>query len=573
MESSNQLFLQLAAVLGLSAVLGFAVRSLRLPLLVAYLIAGVLLSTLSIFDLGHSEVLTAFPEIGIAFVLFFIGMELDLKEIKNLGKPIIVGSLAQIIVSAFVGYGVASMLNFPRTEALFLGLGLAFSSTIVVVKFLLDRKDTSSLYGKLSIGILLLEDLVAIIMLMMMTVGSSVFSLGWQNSLPMVMLLVKGIGLLILALVLSRYVLERLFQAVAESSELLFLAALAWCFVFVAVSILIGFSVVIGAFLAGVALANSPFHYEIQGKVKPLRDFFVTLFFVYLGSQVVFMDLMTVLPLIIIFTLYALFVKPLIFLAVLGPFGFSKHTLFQTSIVLSHISEFSLIVMVIGLKTGMVSQAALTAMALTGVLSIIAASVMISNSRAIYKRVNRFVGFFERRKYVHEPERRDPNSLDMQDHAVLIGAHRMGGEIIKFFQRSEIPFMVVDFNPKIVKKLAEEKINVLYGDIGDPDIVDFLNLEHAKLIISTAQDVEDNLMLLAELKRFKTGAIVICRASSIPDAQKLYARGANFVILPEMVSGDYISDLLKNHWPGLGYFKDRPQIELNKLARKELAFG
>lgn len=569
MEYSS-LFLQLAVVLGLSTIIGYFIWLLKLPLLVAYLAAGVLLSFLQIFDFHTSLALTFLPEIGIAFVLFFVGMELDLKEIRYLGKVVTVASLLQIFISLLAGFLIAQFLGFQQLESIFLGIGLAFSSTIVVVKMLLEKKDLNSLYGKLSIGILLLEDLVAILILMGMTVGTSMLSLGLQNSLPMITLLVKGGVLLVLALGFSRYALAKIFLSVAKSAELLFLSALAWCFIFIAISLILGFSTVIGAFLAGIALANSPFHYEIQGKVKPLRDFFVTLFFVYLGSQAVFSEVSAVLPLIIIFTIYALLVKPIIFLLILGIFGFRKHTIFQSAISLSQISEFSLIVMIVGLKAGIVSEASLTAMAITGVLSIIASSIMIASSRKIYTMVAPVIGFFQRSNLTHQTESR--TEVELEDHVVLVGAHRIGGEIVKFLKRAGIPFLVMDFNPQVIQKLVDEKINALYGDVGDPEVLEFLNLEKGKLIISTAQNIDDNLILLSEVKRRKIKAIVIVRAALVEDAKILYEAGADYVILPEIVSGDFITQILKEHWPNMKYFKNRAEIELNKLSHNHLAF-
>lgn len=571
MDQYSTLFLQLAVVLGLAAGIGYVTRLFKLPLVVAYLVAGLSLSLFQVFGVGTSQALTFLPEIGMAFVLFFVGMELDINEVKYLGKPILIASLGQIFISIFAGYLMAMALGFSPTESFYLGAGLAFSSTIVVVKLLLEKKDLTSLYGKLSIGILLLEDLAAIIILMVMTVGNSVLNLGFQNNLPILALFFKGLFLLGLSLGLSRFVLAKVFSAVAKSSELLFLSALAWCFIFVALSEALGFSIVIGAFLAGIALANSPFHLEIQGKVKPLRDFFVTLFFVYLGSQVSFKNLDTVLPLIVIFTGYALVIKPIIFLLILGSFGFRKHTIFQTALNLSQISEFSLVIMMVGLKLGIVSQPVLTAMALTGVISIIISSIMITFSRKIYPKISPFVSFFEHGSFIHQTESKK-KEVELEDHVILIGAHRIGGEIVKFLKRESIPFLVLDFNPKIVQRLVGEKIHALYGDIGDPEILEFLNLTSAKLIISTAQDVDDNMILLSEIKTRKAQAVVIARASSILDAEGLYKLGADYVILPEIVTGDFITQILKDHWPNMHFFKERPEIELNKLARNHMAF-
>ncbi|OGE25715.1 hypothetical protein A3C32_01250 [Candidatus Daviesbacteria bacterium RIFCSPHIGHO2_02_FULL_41_14] len=577
MESTNALFIQLAVVLGLSAFFGFVLKFFKLPLVVAYLLAGVFLAMLEAFPslgyllgIGDFSALAHLPEIGIAFVLFFVGMELDLKEIQVLGKPIVVASLGQIGLSLMAGFLIAQLLGFAVVESLYLGVGLSVSSTIVVVKMLLEKQDLSSLYGKLSLGILLIEDLVAILLLMVMTVGSSIFNVGLQANFPLLMLVLKGSILMMVSIFLSRHVLNSLFRATASSAELLFLSALAWCFVFVAFSLLLGFSVVIGAFLAGVALANSPFHYEIQGKVKPLRDFFVTLFFVYLGSQVTFSELGAALPLIAVFTTYALIIKPIIFLLILGAFGFRKHTIFQTALNLSQISEFSLIIMIVGLNQGLVSSVGLTAMALTGVISIIISSIMINFSKTIYRRLKGFIGFFEHGKFVHESEMALEES-GIKDHIILIGAHRIGGEVVRYLNKEEIPLLVLDFNPKIIQKLISQKIHALYGDIGDPEILDFLSLEEAKLIISTAANIDDNLMLLSEIKRRKAQAVVITRATSIIEAEELYNAGSDYVILPETITGDFLTQILKNHWPGLSYFKDRSERELERLSKNKLA--
>lgn len=569
--NSTSIFLHLAIVLGMAATLGFVVRIFKLPLLVAYLLTGVILSLVVLFDVHSSLALTFLPDIGIAFVLFFIGMELDLKEIKSLGKPILFTGLGQILIATSFGFTSASLFGFPQSESLFLGLGLSVSSTIVAIKLLLEKKDLSSLYGKLALGILLLEDLVSIVVLMGLSVGSSFLHTGLQSSFPVLSLILKALILFGLAYIFTQYLLSLIFKAVATSTELLFLTAVAWCFIFVSLSLSLGFSVVIGAFLAGVALANSPFHFEIEGKVKPLRDFFVTLFFVYLGSQVVISDLPKVLALIVVFTGYALILKPLVLLLILGAFGFKKHTIFQTAISLSQISEFSLIIMILGNKLGVVSSASITAMALTGVFSIILSSVLINFSKQIYATISPLISFFEHGKFVHRAE--DATKVEVSDHVVLIGAHRMGGRIAEFLKEEKIPQLVLDFNPDIVSQLIAKKIQAFYGDIGDPETLELLNLDKAKLIICTASDPQDNLLLLSELKRKHVGAVVIVRAPSSSEAKLLYSKGADYVILPEVVAGEYILQALKSHWPSVDFFKDRAELELTKLSRHHLALN
>lgn len=566
----DNIFVQLAIILGLSSILGFVSKIFKIPLLVAYLCVGLLLSIFAAFDIRSSEALHFLPEIGIAFMLFLVGMELDLREIRSLGKPIIVAAVFQIVVSTVLGAAIAVIFGLKGFEPWYLGLGLAFSSTVVVVKLLLEKKELTSLYGKLSLGILLIEDLIAVIVLLGLTVSTSSLDLGYNNSLPLLTFLLKVLLLFGVVVILNRFILERVFKLVADSSELLFLTALAWCFIYVSFALVLGFSVLIGAFLGGVALASSPYRLQIEGKVKPLRDFFVALFFVYLGTQVDFGYLKQTYLLISLFTLYAVLVKPLVFLLILGIFGFRKHTLFQTAVNLSQISEFSLILMVVGAEKGAVSPSSLTVIALTGVISMLISSLMIEQANHLYKFVRRFVSFFERNNYHHFLEAAKKEELS--GHVVVIGAHKIGGEVIKLLKREKIALIVLDFNPHLVQSLLEMHIPVVYGDMGDPDILDSLNLHDAKMIISTSPGLGENKLLLEEIRTRQVSAPVVVRADSPENAMKLYKLGADFVIIPEVLAGDFVVEKLKEHLSGK-YFEGRAAIELEKLEKKTLAWG
>jgi Kef-type K+ transport system membrane component KefB len=545
------IFIQFAIILSLSSLFGYLVYRLKLPLVVAYLLAGVSISLVSSFDPQSSEIFSFLPEIGIAFVLFLIGMELDLREIRALGKPIFAAALGQILVTTLAGYAIAGLLGFDSVVSVYIGLGLAFSSTVVVIKMLLEKNELTSLYGKLSIGILLVEDLVAIAVLMLISVSSSAFNLGFQESLPVLALIAKALGLFLLTFVLSKYVLQRVFDAVAKSVELLFLTAVTWCFLFTTLAVVSGFSVVIGAFLAGVALASSPYHLQIQGKVKPLRDFFVTLFFVYLGMQAKLSDLITHWPAVIIFTAFAVLIKPLLYLLLLGMFGFRKHTMFQTALNLSQISEFSLVVLLVAVTMGTASPEVLSIMSAVAVISIVISSIMISDSRKIFRILSPFLTFFEHKAMTHVLECKLEDSL--QDHVVLIGGHRIGGPVVKYLLTTKIPFLVLDFNPHVVEELTKKKVNVIYGDVGDPDIIDYLQIEKAKLIICTASDMHDTEILLDECRRRRVRAQIIVRAVDPEHAAALKALGADYIIFPDKVSGDYLVKELKSQWPNINF--------------------
>jgi Kef-type K+ transport system membrane component KefB len=549
-------FYQLSLVLLLASGIGVIIYKLKLPLVVSYLLAGLVLSVFRLFDLGHSPLFEVLPSIGVAFVLFLIGMELNLSEFKLLGKPIFVSALGQIVVSTLVGLGVAKLFGFNTTEALYLGLGLAFSSTVVVVKMLLDSRDLSSLFGKLSVGILLVEDLVAIVVLMLISVNGSVLNLELQSTLPIVLLCAKALALFALTFVLSRHILTKILEFTARSAELLYITSITWCFAFTSLAIVLGFSVEIGAFLAGVALASSPYHIQIQAKIKPMRDFFLALFFVYLGSHTEFTQLGAILPIVLIFVVLALVVKPIIYAFLLSRFGFRKHTLFQTALHLSQVSEFSLVVLLVGVNAKLVSPSTISVMALVAVVSITVSASILSRSKKLYKPLSGLLTFFETwgsKTKPHVFEHRIKNALT--EHIIIIGGHRVGGPIIKYLQGSTISFVVMDFNPSVVQDLVAQGVNAIYGDIGDPEIFDYLQVERAKLIICTALDLADNELLLHYAKEKNPAVKVVLRAADIDHAKLLKQLGADYVILPEKVSGDYIVAQLKHYWPAV-HFKD-----------------
>ncbi len=562
----NSIFAQLALILSLSSVLGFITYRFKLPLLIAYLTGGLLLSAIALIDVTKTSAFSFLPDIGIAFVLFLVGMELDLREIKSFGRQILISGVLQVIITSVLGTFIAQSFNFKLPEALYLGIGLSFSSTIVVVKLMIDKKELTSLHGKLSLGVLLLEDLLAVLILLAMT--SSV-SLGFNvsDALPLTVFVVKVFLLFALALLLSHFVLPQIFKAVSDSPELLFLTALAWCFAFITIAQMAGFSILIGAFLAGIALASSPYHFQIQGKVKPLRDFFTTLFFVYLGTRVNFADLRQVYPLILIFSAYAVLVKPIIYLLIFGIFGFRKHTLFHTAINLSQISEFSLIILLIGLKMNIVSQSALTVIALSSVLSIIGSSLIISRSRQIYKKISFLISFFERESKYYK----DAEVEKLENHVVLIGSHQVGEEIVKFLQKERIYYIVLDFNPLQVERLSQAKVPVIFGDMGDPEVLDLLNLSTSKIVISTVPDLHASKLLIEDVKEIGNIPVIV-RADSVKEAKQLYKAGADFVYIPDLVSGHILVDMLEGHLGDKEYFKKRPEIELEKLSKKTLAW-
>ncbi len=506
----------------------------KLPLLVAYILAGALLSVFHLIKPEQLEFLAILPEVGLAFLLFLVGMELDLREFKRLGKNVLFITLGQVVITTGLVWIV--------TQNFIIALVTAFTSTILVIKCLLEEKELSSLHGKLAVGSLLVEDLLAVLLLMGIAVANS----GQSSVLEFAGVIFKGIILIYISLVAGKKILPRIFNMCAQSGELLVLTAVGWCLLFVSFSIFSGFSLAIGAFLAGISLAQSVYRIQISGKIKPLRDFFIMIFFLDLGTGLSLSGVGANFGLAIFILVFVTLIKPFIFLLLLNFLKYRTHTSFQTGIYISSISEFSLIVLVAASKTGLINPELLSPMIFATVFSFIISSLEITHRRKIYNMLSVFL------KKVERPILKENNAFihnhNLQNHAVLIGCHRSGEIILKGLTSvygNDI--VVMDFNPDIIEILKNNSINYVYGDVSDPEVLENLNLEKAELIISTVRDLKDNLFLLDYIGSIKSKTILIVSAEDIEQSIKLYERGAHYVSLPMDLEGTNVNRMIHEH--------------------------
>lgn len=554
----------LTFVIGLAAGLAIIVKKLHQPILVSYVAAGALLSAFHIVKPEQLEFLAILPEIGLALLLFLVGMELDLKEFKSLGRRVVMATGIQVLFTTAIFTGIFTQLGMSLFGAIIVAISVSFSSTILVIKLLLEKKELGSLHGKLAVGILLVEDLIAVVALMLLAVMAQ----GEQLSFVSVgILIAKGGGLLVASLFIGHRILPRIFKSAADNSELLFLSAIAWCMVFVSVSVALGFSLAIGAFLAGVSLAQSVYRVQISGRVKPLRDFFIMIFFLDLGIGLSISGVQAHLPLAIGLIAYAVIIKPLLFFLVFTVTKFRAHPAFQTGIVISSISEFSLILVAAGVKGGIVSEEYLSPLIFATVFSFVISSIIVSRSRGVYLGLRKVLKWFERRRSIGVDVGEE--NLTLENHAVLIGAHRSGGIILKKLERLfDKNMIVVDFNPEIVEKLTKEGKNVLFGDILDPEIYEKAGLAKAKLVVSTIREIGDNISLLELLTREKSEAVAVITAADREEAMKLYEKGAHYVSMPTDLEGINISHILPMEVKDLEKMKKERVEKMDELEKQ-----
>tara|TARA_Y100000034_G_scaffold54708_1_gene67013 strand:- start:18416 stop:20125 length:1710 start_codon:yes stop_codon:yes gene_type:complete len=528
-------FIQLAIILFTAFVVSYIVRAFNQPIIIGYIITGIIISPFIISFGASKEIISIFSDFGIAFLLFIVGLHMNPKVIKEIGTSALLIGLAQIILTFLLGFLVSSrLLGYNLVTSSYIGIALAFSSTIIIMKLLSDKKQLDSLYGKISIGILIIQDLVAIAVLMFISSLSNGASF---SSFAVRGLLTGGILILILFFI-GFFILPRITKNIARSQELLFLFSITWCFLIAALFSYFGFSIEIGALLAGVVLSISPYSIEISSKIRPLRDFFLVIFFIILGLNIQVSSISSIIVNALILSVLALLFKPLILITLMMMFGYTKRNNFLVGTTLGQISEFSLIVLTLGLTMGHISQEVLSTLTLTGIITITLSTYMIIYSGEFYKKMSNVVSIFERKKI--RKERKFKKKYD----AILFGYNRIGFGILRSFKKIKKNYLLVDFNPDTISNLTKIRIPCLYGDAYDSDFLEELPLDKIQLAVSTIPDFETNELLIETIREVNPNAVIIVRAHQIGDALDLYKKGASYVLTPHFLGGEYISKMI-----------------------------
>ncbi len=428
----GQIFIQLGIILFMAFVVSYVVKAFRQPIIIGYILAGVLAAFVietGFINLESSrEVIDIFSQFGIAFLLFIVGLHLNPKVIKEIGTSSLLIGFAQMALTFALGFIVASqLLGFDMINAVYIGIALAFSSTIITMKLLSDKRHLDSLYGKISIGILIIQDLVAVSALMFissMSDGTNFGSFVLKGFLG-------GGGLIGLLFLIGFFILPRFTKNIAKSQELLFLFSICWCFIIAALFSYFGFSIEIGALVAGVVLSISPYSTEISSKIRPLRDFFLIIFFIILGFNFPTSNLIPIFKNAIILSLLVLIFKPLILMSLMALFGYTKRNNFLVGTTLAQISEFSLILIVLGLSVHgtLLDPRILPTITLTMIMTITVSTYMIIYSQKFYEKISWFVSFFEKTHI--KKDRKIRKDYD----AILFGYNRIGFSILRSLKK------------------------------------------------------------------------------------------------------------------------------------------
>jgi Kef-type K+ transport system membrane component KefB len=516
----------LGYILLTAAVAVLLLRAIRVPTIVAYMAAGLVLGPIA-GVLTVTESVHLIAEVGIALLLFLVGLELSLDKIKGVGRVALMGGGIQMAATSLVGWLVATVFGLPLASSLVIALAVTFSSTVVVVKLLGEKRDLGALYGRIAVGILLVQDVaVAIALTLFAGLQTPEEATGIVSVLRSVAVAFGGMFVLaVVAAIAARWVLARVFAWIRASPETVFIWSLAWCFLFILAAEAMHVSVELGAFIAGVGLAQLHFSEELRRRVQPLVNFFLAVFFVSLGLQMEPAAALAQWPLVLAMCLTVVIIKPVVLFSAIARLGYDGRTSFLSSMTLAQMSEFCFILAALAASAGAVPDELLSVISLAGLITIAISSYLVQFSERIYQtfqdsRLLRILGASD----AGEPEA-EPS---LENHIVVIGMNTLGVRIVQDMAERGETVLAIDTDADKLKGLPAE---TLLGSIDDTSVLDEANFTHARLVISALQ-IEDSNNLLAY--RCRTAGVPVSIHAFDPSLiEDLRALGADYVIVPK----------------------------------------
>ncbi|MBU2613600.1 cation:proton antiporter [Patescibacteria group bacterium] len=530
-------FFEIGLILAIATAVAVVMQRLRLPLILGHILTGILVGPIAFDLLRSAQTVEVFSEFGVTALLFIVGIGLSPRVMRDVGRVALAAGIGQILFTVIFGFLLVRAFGFSLVPSAFIAVALTFSSTIIISKLLSDRNDLEKLYGRIAIGFLLVQDVAAVVILIGVT--SFVDASGAPLPEALASLVAKACLMAAVLIVMALWILPRLTRLFATSQEFLFIFSIGWGVGLSALFHQLGLSAEIGALAAGVTLASSPFHHEIAAKMKMLRDFFIVMFFILLGSQLSVSGVEEVIVPALVLSFFVLVGNPLIVMAILGVMRYTRKTGFYAGLTVAQVSEFSFILLLLGVTSGLVPQAALTLLTLVAIITIAGSSLMILQADRIYAFLAPSLGLFERASAVAERRRRE--RVD----ALLVGCHRVGQDFLRTLDRMDLSTLVVDFDPVVIERLKSEGIRCRYGDAGDNEFLGDLALEKLKVVVSTVPDYDTNEFVLAKIRRVNAKAIIIALAHTSAQAKALYREGATYVIMPHYLGGNVAAMLVE----------------------------
>jgi len=543
--ATQVVFVQTALVLVLAAAIGFIGSKLKQPLIVSFIAVGILVGPYGLDLINDPHSLELLAEIGICILLFIVGLKLDLVMIRTMGRVALATGLGQVLFTSLGGYGLARLLGLDPTAAIYVAVALTFSSTIIIVKLLSDKREIDALHGRIAIGFLIVQDLAVVLAM----IALSAYGAGEAGEQTLLWkfghVILYGIAFLGGIFILMRRVLPWFLEHLARVPELLVLFAIAWAVGLAAFGDWLGFSKEVGAFAAGMSIASTPYRDAIGSRLISLRDFLLLFFFIHLGSGLNLSLLGAEFLPAVVFSVFVLVGNPLIVMVIMGRMGYRKRTSFLAGLTVAQISEFSLILIGLGATLGHVDEATVGLVTLVGLITIGLSTYMILYSGSLYRWLAPWLKIFERRVPFREetPAEHDVLALPQVD-VLMFGLGHYGGSIVRGLLRRGQQVVGVDFDPQILRYWREQNVLVVYGDMEDPDLLEHLPIRRTRWVLTAAPDRESTTALVKLLRAAGYPGKLALTARTHLDAEHYETLGADLVLRPYVDAAEQAVDAL-----------------------------
>ncbi|MFP8883236.1 cation:proton antiporter [Streptomyces mangrovi] len=517
-----------AAVLAISAAVGLLATLLKQPLIVAFIGVGILVGPAGAGWVEAEGTVELLARLGIAVLLFLVGLRLDLHLVRTTGPIALATGLGQVLFTSVIGFLIALALGMDTVTALYVAVALTFSSTIIIVKLLSDKRELEQLHGRIAVGFLIVQDIVVVLVMIALTAFGQRAGDGGGMGAEIALVFAKGLGLLAGVAALTRYVLPGLLHRVARSQELLLLFGVAYAVSVAALSEWLGFSSEVGAFLAGVSLAGTPYRDAMGARLVSLRDFLLLFFFLELGARLEFTDAGTQIAEALVLSAFVLVGNPLIVVVIMVAMRYPVRVGFLAGLTVAQISEFSLILAALGYSLGHITGATVSLITVVGLVTIGGSTYLILYSHQIYGRLERWLSRFERTGARHA----DLADAHHDSDVVLYGLGRFGGLLADRLSRAGYRVLAVDYDPHRVARNDRAGVTAVFGSAEDAHFLESLPLARARCVVSAIPVADTNRALLHGLRHHGYRGVTAVTAHNRRDAEHLRAEGVDLVIEP-----------------------------------------
>jgi len=536
----STVFHELAAILVIAGMIGVLALKLRQPLIISYIITGIVAGPAVLgWASGGSEI-KLLSSIGIAVLLFVVGLKLDVGLIRSVGPVALATGLGQIVFTSLFGFLLSLGLGFAPVKAIYIAVCLTFSSTIIIVKLLSDKREIDSLHGRIAVGFLVVQDIAVILAMILLTSFTAAGSGG--IAAQGIRLLLVGTAFVLGTVATMRWVMPPLLGRLAQNQELLVLFAVAWAVGLAALADGVGFSKEVGAFLGGVSIASTAYREAIASRLTGLRDFLLLFFFIDLGSGLNLTAAGVQLWPALVLSLFVLVGNPLIVVAIMGVMGYRRRTGFLAGLTVAQISEFSLILAALGLRLGQIGEVEVSLITLVGVITIALSTYMILGSDQLYVWLQGPLRIFQRATPFSELKGSisGPAKVDV----VLLGLGRYGSAIVRQLRADELSILGIDFDSQALRLAAARGLPVQYGDSEEPEFTASLPLSSATVVVSTLPSLESNAAIRHGLESAGFRGHFIATAHDEAEVVKLELIGANRTLLPFLDAAERAAELI-----------------------------